>query len=77
MQHKETPGLGDKITDSEFLSAFKGLSNPNVIAVKKDGGIIDQFSGATMSPRAVAEAVREALSFFRQNFVSEEVDEVK
>ena len=72
LKHKETPGLGDKISNKSFLSSFKGLSDPNIIAVKKDGGVIDQFSGATMSPRAVADAVRRALEFMRENFISEE-----
>lgn len=71
LKHKETPGLGDKISGKDFLGVFKGLSDPGIIAVKKDGGIIDQFSGATMSPRAVSDAVSRALEFMRDNFVSE------
>ena len=77
LQHKETPGLGDKISHSDFLSSFVGLSEPETIAVKKDGGVIEQFSGATMSPRAVAEAVSGALSFLRENFITKRENEAE
>jgi electron transport complex protein RnfG len=60
LSHKETPGLGDKITASEFLSKFKDAALNKIFSVKKDGGDIDQFSGATISPRAVCEAVNNA-----------------
>lgn len=60
--HSETPGLGDKITNKSFLDLFKGYSALNRIAVKKDGGTIDQFSGATISPRAVANGVQDCLT---------------
>lgn len=59
--HTETPGLGDKIEDKEFLRSFEGLKISDRIAVKKDGGNIEQFSGATISPRAVAKAVNSSL----------------
>lgn len=59
--HSETPGLGDKITGREFLDSFKGMGLGNKIAVKKDGGEIEQFSGATISPRAVAKAVNDSI----------------
>ncbi|MBZ4643890.1 MAG: rnfG [Deferribacteraceae bacterium] len=63
LRHAETPGLGDKIEDEWFKNLFKGLTAKDNIAVKKDGGIIDQFSGATISPRAVSEAVANGLKF--------------
>lgn len=59
--HSETPGLGDKITEKSFLDLFKGLTYEDKIAVKKDGGTIEQFSGATISPRAVAQGVSDSL----------------
>lgn len=59
--HSETPGLGDKISNKEFLDSFKGMGEKNKIAVKKDGGEIEQFSGATISPRAVSGAVKDSL----------------
>ncbi|MDF1762774.1 MAG: electron transport complex subunit RsxG [Oleibacter sp.] len=68
--HKETPGLGDKIEarKSDWITKFvgKSLSNPeqDLWAVKKDGGEFDQFTGATITPRAVVIAVKRALMFF-------------
>ena len=59
--HSETPGLGDKITNKSFLDLFKGFAVNDKIAVKKDGGTIEQFSGATISPRAVAAGVKDSL----------------
>lgn len=71
--HKETPGLGDKINTnvSPWIYSFNGtsLANPNMEgwAVKKDGGEFDQFTGATITPRAVVGAVHRALLYFEQN----------
>lgn len=73
LQHAETPGLGDKIevARSKWVLGFNGLSlgNPPAEkwAVKKDGGRFDQFSGATITPRAVVLAVRKGLEFFEHN----------
>jgi electron transport complex protein RnfG len=68
--HRETPGLGDKIDTrkSDWVLSFanKSLNNPmsEQWAVKKDGGDFDQFTGATITPRAVVRAVKRALMFF-------------
>ncbi|MCD8521615.1 MAG: electron transport complex subunit RsxG [Saccharospirillaceae bacterium] len=70
IEHKETPGLGDKIDrkKSDWVLGFndKSLTNPSGEgwAVKKDGGDFDQFTGATITPRAVVKAVKLALKFF-------------
>jgi electron transport complex protein RnfG len=70
--HKETPGLGDAIDAerSDWILGFAGksLSDPNERgwAVKKDGGVFDQFTGATITPRAVVAAVQRALYFYRE-----------
>ncbi|WP_416041834.1 electron transport complex subunit RsxG [Edwardsiella ictaluri] len=62
-QH-ETPGLGDKIEIriSDWIDSFRnkvvhGAQDP-AFRVKKDGGEFDQFTGATITPRAVVNAVR-------------------
>lgn len=71
--HKETPGLGDKIEAkrNEWILQFEGLSldNPEKSEwkVKKDGGQFDQFTGATITPRAVVGAIRSALEYFEAN----------
>ncbi len=73
INHKETPGLGDKINEkkTDWILKFKGLSLTNPIesqwAVKKDGGEFDQFTGATITPRAVVTAVKKSLQYFEQN----------
>lgn len=70
--HKETPGLGDaiEIEKSDWVLGFndRSLHNPSLPgwAVKRDGGQFDQFTGATVTPRAVVEAVRKALEYFQQ-----------
>ncbi len=64
IEHHETPGLGDKIElrISGWISFFSGkkIEGPDDKrwAVKKDGGMFDQFTGATITPRAVVNAVR-------------------
>jgi electron transport complex protein RnfG len=71
--HRETPGLGDGIETrkSDWIRAFEGqsLGNPPVEAwtVKKNGGAFDQFTGATITPRAVVHAVRDTLLYFREH----------
>ncbi|HKM95417.1 MAG TPA: electron transport complex subunit RsxG [Buttiauxella sp.] len=65
-EHHETPGLGDKIETrlSDWITHFAGKTiqgndDPSW-AVKKDGGQFDQFTGATITPRAVVNAVKRA-----------------
>ena len=70
VSHNETPGLGDKIelSKSDWILSFTGrsLTNPppEKWGVKKDGGVFDQFTGATITPRAVVKAVKGGLEFF-------------
>ncbi|WP_293758315.1 electron transport complex subunit RsxG [uncultured Paraglaciecola sp.] len=73
LDHKETPGLGDKIDlrindwvldfDNQVYTA-EMASN---WAVKKDGGQFDQFTGATITPRAVVNAVRASVEYYLAN----------
>ncbi|HSH84389.1 MAG TPA: RnfABCDGE type electron transport complex subunit G [Guyparkeria sp.] len=73
LEQSETPGLGDKIkadkTDWIFGFAGRRLGDPPVEwwAVKKDGGVFDQFTGATISPRAVVAAVKDVLLYVREH----------
>lgn len=68
LAHAETPGLGSKITESWFKDLFKQRSLNNTDwRVKKDGGEIDQITGATISPRAIVNAVKSGLDFFHQH----------
>jgi len=67
IKHRETPGLGDKIetAKSNWILEFDGRKlrddNDPRWAVKKDGGDFDQFTGATITPRAVVAAIKNAL----------------
>jgi electron transport complex protein RnfG len=64
VEHHETPGLGDKIElrISDWIMSFNGKkvtgADDSHFAVKKDGGDFDQFTGATITPRAVVNAVK-------------------
>ncbi|MGB1542017.1 MULTISPECIES: electron transport complex subunit RsxG [Spongiibacter] len=72
LSHRETPGLGDQIDykKSQWVDGFIGRSLLNPKAekwtVKKDGGVFDQFTGATITPRAVTAAVKRSLEFYAQ-----------
>lgn len=73
LDHRETPGLGDAIETrrSNWIDGFTGKSLNDLTAkqwkVKRDGGQFDQFTGATITPRAVVKAVHKALLFFQEN----------
>ncbi len=59
LEHKETPGLGTKMTEPKFKDQFIG-KNPSEFAlkVKKDGGQIDAITAATISSRAFCDALQ-------------------
>ncbi|MDG2090630.1 MAG: electron transport complex subunit RsxG [Gammaproteobacteria bacterium] len=73
ISHRETPGLGDLIDLrlSNWILSFnnRSLRNPEPAAwtVVKNGGEFDQFTGATITPRAVTAATAKALQFFELN----------
>ncbi|HEB93928.1 MAG TPA: electron transport complex subunit RsxG [Gammaproteobacteria bacterium] len=73
LSHKETPGLGDRIEDrrSDWILAFDGrsLGDPQRKGwrVQRDGGIFDQFTGATITPRAVVKAVYNTLTYYQRH----------
>ncbi|MEW8026510.1 MAG: electron transport complex subunit RsxG [Candidatus Thiodiazotropha sp.] len=73
ISHKETPGLGDKaeVSRSDWIYGFNGksLRNPPMEkwGVKRDGGIFDQFTGATVTPRAIVRAVKKTLLYVRDH----------
>ena len=74
LEQNETPGLGDKIelSKSDWVNSFAGKSLENTSEkqwkVKKDGGEFDQFTGATITPRAYVKAVYKTLTYINSNF---------
>lgn len=72
ISHKETPGLADKIEleKDSWITQFDGKSLANTShirwAVKKDNGTFDQFTGATITPRAMVKGVQKGLLFYEQ-----------
>lgn len=73
IDHRETPGLGDAIETrrSDWILVFDGHSIENTERkkwkVKKDGGVFDQITGATITPRAIVKAVYKALTYYQLN----------
>ncbi|MFZ5602641.1 MAG: electron transport complex subunit RsxG [Pseudomonadota bacterium] len=73
LSHKETPGLADKIErdKGDWILSFDGKSLSNTgrpqWAVQKDGGEFDQFTGATITPRAIVNGVHSALEFYARH----------
>lgn len=67
LEHQETPGLGSKINEIKpgekepwFLKQFVGKS-AKTLAIKKD---IDAVTGATISSKAVTDAIRDTVNKF-------------
>lgn len=61
LKHKETPGLGSKMSGPRFKDQFNGKDPATFkLTVKKDGGDVDAISAATISSRAFCDAVNKA-----------------
>ena len=73
LEHRETPGLGDLIesSKSDWLMQFRRTSinfpQRQQWAIKRDGGVFDQLTGASITPRAVIKAIKETLIYFEAN----------
>ena len=68
LEHSETPGLGATCnTDAKFMSQWKGF-DPSVkkLTVTKDGGDVDAITASTITSRAYAQAVENALNKFKE-----------
>jgi len=61
IDHKETPGVGSRVTEDQFTKQFKGLDININFATQKDGGKIDGITGATYSSRGVSEAIKKSI----------------
>jgi len=62
---KETPGLGQRITEPEFRDQFRGHTTKQV-ALTKSGGDISAVSGATISSTGTVAAINDAIKIFQQ-----------
>ncbi len=73
LEHRETPGLGDRVesSKSDWAKQFDGrsLGDPQADGwkIKRDGGAFDQLTGASVTPRAIVKAVRDTLQYFDSN----------
>lgn len=73
LDHRETPGLGDRIvaSKSDWVFQFEGrsLGDPPADdwALRTDGGAFDQLTGASVTPRAVIRAIRQTLLYFERH----------
>ncbi|MEX5685145.1 MULTISPECIES: RnfABCDGE type electron transport complex subunit G [Pseudomonas] len=73
LNQSETPGLGGRIADwpNAWLQVFAGKSQAEPgdagWALKKDQGTFDQIAGATITSRAVINAIHDALRYFDQH----------
>jgi len=64
--HTESPGFSDPLdaADRAWLRGFEGRRRTDTRwSLRKEGGDIDGFTGATVTPRAIVAAVRSALQY--------------
>ncbi|XBC39337.1 MAG: electron transport complex subunit RsxG [Buchnera aphidicola (Nurudea shiraii)] len=72
LEHHETPGLGDKIDIhiSDWISKFSGITvlgqNDPHFLLRKYGGVIDQFTGATITPLSIINAIKRIVNLFKE-----------
>lgn len=66
LAQQETPGLGTKVTDTEFIaqSAIKNATSTTELKVSKDGGSVQAIAGATISSRAALRGINQVLKFY-------------
>lgn len=71
VKNSETPGFGANCTTPEFTGQFAGKA-ASVLSYTKNGASsdteIDALSGATITTKAVTEAVNAAIIFYQSNF---------
>jgi Na+-translocating ferredoxin:NAD+ oxidoreductase subunit G len=67
VQHKETPGLGNKMIEPKFKDQFNNKNPGNFkLKVKKDGGDVDAITAATISSRAYCDALQKSYNALAQ-----------
>ena len=68
LDQNETPGLGAKIDSDEFKGGFagRGIADTKWL-VTRDKGDIEGITAATISSRAVIQAVKQGLDAYREH----------
>lgn len=62
---QETPSLGSKVTETDYLKNYIGKDSP--VTVSKDGsGDIDAIAGATISSNSLGDAINAAFLFYEE-----------
>lgn len=64
-EHADTPGLGTKAMEEEYLAQYSGVDTAGENNIKNDANL-DQVVGATISSNAVYQCVSEALQQFKE-----------
>ena len=78
LEQHETPGLGDLIEahKSNWIKQFPNQSfssiNKDMWQVKRDGGKFDQITAATISSRAVTDAIKKALLYHEKHYLEKQ-----
>ena len=68
LKHAETPGLGSVMTKCEFQQQMVGHTPTDINwTVVKDGGDINQISGATITSRSLLNAIHKAQEIWKNN----------
>lgn len=71
LSHSETPGLGAKAQDAEFIDQYKGQKTDKELVVVKgkeaSDGEIQAITAATITSKAVTVGVNEATTYFNNN----------
>ena len=64
--HKETPGVGARVTEDSFTTRFKGRGLNETFKIKADSGVIDAVTGATVSSKGVCSAVEKGVPLYKE-----------
>lgn len=76
LRQQESPGLGDQLVNparhwlDQFICKAHDAPPEQAWALKRDRGAFDQLAGATVTSRAVIDAVQDALRYFDQHRTS-------
>jgi len=74
VQHTETPGLGARVTNEEFIGQYTGRSGfLSIVKIPSEENEIQAITAATITGNAVTQGVNDALEFFKQH-LAEDVD---